>query len=127
MARQELQIQKEKEDGRRERWLLPSSTIREAEDGSVRLELEMPGVSTETLEIEVENRELRITGRRESAPPQGEYLLRERSEGSYFRAFTLDDTIDPEQIDAAMAAGVLTVTLHRKESEKPRKIAIKTG
>jgi len=127
MAKQELQVQKEKEDGRRERWLLPTSTIQETEDGKIRLRLEMPGVSSDRLEIEVENRELRITGRREAQPPEGDYLLRERRDGSFFRAFTLDDTIDPEKIEAAMEAGVLTVTLHRKESEKPRKIAVTSG
>lgn len=127
MAKQELQVQKEKEDGRRERWLVPASTIQEGENGNIRLRLEMPGVSSDRLEIEVENRELRITGRREVQPPEGEYLLRERRDGSFYRAFTLDDTIDAGKIDAAMDAGVLTVTLRRKESEKPRKITVTSG
>ena len=127
MAKQEIQVPNEKEEARRERWLVPTSTIEEAGDGNIRLKLEMPGVSSDRLEIEVENRELRITGRRSAQPPEGEYLLRERREGSFHRAFTLDDTIDPDKIDAAMDAGVLTVTLRRKESEKPRKIAVKSG
>lgn len=127
MAKQEIQVPNEKEEARRERWLVPTSTIEEAGDGNIRLRLEMPGVSSDRLEIEVENRELRITGRRSAQPPEGEYLLRERREGSFHRAFTLDDTIDPDKIDAAMDAGVLTVTLRRKESEKPRKIAVKGG
>lgn len=127
MAKQERQVQKEREEGRRERWLVPTSTVQEAEDGNIRLRLEMPGVSSDRLEIEVEDRELRITGRRETQVPEGEYLLRERRDGFFFRAFTLDDTIDPDKIEAAMDAGVLTVTLRRKESEKPRKVAVKSG
>ena len=127
MAKQELQVQQENEGNRRERWLVPTSTIHEDEDGSIRLRLEMPGVSSDGLEIEMENRELRITGRRRTQAPEGEYLLRERRDGSFYRAFTVDDTIDPDKVEATIEAGVLTVTLHRKESEKPRKITVKTG
>jgi HSP20 family protein len=108
-------------DGR----LYPFSRVREGQDGDIVLELEMPGVSKEDLEIVAENNELRIRGKRSEQPPRGEYLLRERARGSYYRAFTLDPTIDPARIEAAMDDGVLTVTLHRRESVKPRKIAIR--
>ena len=125
MARQELQ--KRAEQDNRERWILPYSRIQEAEDGAIVVILEMPGVSRDDLGIEVENGELRITGRRKDEKPQGEHLLRERREGSFSRTFTLDDTVDPGSIEAAMNAGVLTVTLHRKEAVKPRRIAVRAG
>jgi len=125
MARQELQ--KRAEQDSRERWILPYSRIQEAEDGAIVVMLEMPGVSRDDLGIEVENGELRITGRRKDEKPQGEHLLRERREGSFSRTFTLDDTVDPGSIEAAMSAGVLTVTLRRKEAVKPRRIAVKAG
>ena len=67
------------------------------------------------------------TFRRKDEKPQGEHLLRERREGSFSRTFTLDDTVDPGSIEAAMSAGVLTVTLRRKEAVKPRRIAVKAG
>ena len=41
--------------------------------------------------------------------------------------FTLDDTIDRNKVDAKLESGVLIVTLHLKEAEKPRKIQVKIG
>lgn len=125
MAKQELQVRREQ--GKQDRWVLPYSTIHEVEDGSILVRLEMPGVSKQDLGIEVEGGELRVTGGRKDQKPEGEYLIRERRPGSFYRAFTLDDTIDPAKIEAAMESGVLTVTLHRKEAVKPRKIAVKVG
>jgi HSP20 family molecular chaperone IbpA len=37
----------------------------------------------------------------------------------------LDDTIDRSKIEASLEGGVLTLNLHRREAEKPRKITIK--
>jgi HSP20 family protein len=125
MTKQELQVRNE--EGKRERWLAPFSSIHEAEDGKIVVRLEMPGISKDELGIEVENSELRITGKRPEREVQGEFLIRERRDGSFYRAFTLDDTIDPDKTEASMEAGVLTVTLHRKEAEKPRKITVQSG
>jgi HSP20 family protein len=125
MARQDVQVRQEQ--GTRERWLAPFSSIYELEDGAIVLCLEMPGVSRSDLGIEVENGELRVTGKREERKPEGDYLIRERRQGSFHRAFTLDDTIDPEKVQASMQAGVLTLTLQRKEAVKPRKITVSGG
>jgi HSP20 family protein len=87
----------------------------------------MPGVAKSNLEIDVDTNELRITGRRPmAASSSGNYLVRERSRGSFYQAYILDDTIDREKIDAVLEGGVLNLTLHRKESEKPRRIQIKS-
>jgi HSP20 family protein len=51
--------------------------------------------------------------------------MRERPSGTFRQVYTLDDTIDRNQIEASLEGGVLTLTLHRRESEKPRKIMIK--
>jgi len=123
MAEKRLQVRKEQKE--QERWLLPRASVREAEDGKIVLRIEMPGVPKEGLDIQVESNELRITGKNQEKRNEGEYLIRERRDGSYYRAYTLDDTIDPEKIEAKMESGVLTVTLQRKESEKPRSIAVK--
>jgi HSP20 family protein len=125
MAKEDLQVRKEERT--RERWLVPFSSIHEREDGTLVIRLEIPGVSRSDLGIEVEDGELRVTGRRGEGRPQGEYLIRERREGSFHRAFTLDDTIDPEKVEATMQAGTLTLTLQRKEAVKPRRISVKGG
>jgi len=109
--------------------LRPLGTVSELPDGNILLRLEMPGVSRENLDIDVDAAELCITGRR--AAPHGEqrgegtFLVRERPRGSFRQVYTLDDTIDPSKIDAVLEAGVLNLTLHRKEAIKPRKITVR--
>ena len=46
--------------------------------------------------------------------------------GCLGQVYTLDDTIDPAKIDAVLEAGVLNLTLHRKEAVKPRKINVRS-
>ncbi len=97
------------------------------EDGKVILELEMPGVKKDDLEIRIENNELEIIGKRPVSETKGEYLVKERREGDFYRVFTLDNTIDQEKIEAELANGVLTLQLALKESEKPKLIKVKTA
>ena len=105
------------------RRIRPISNILENKDAVV-LSLEMPGVRREDLDINVENDQLIITGRRAERDDGSRYVVRERPHGEYFRSFAIDDTIDREKIDAKLENGVLNLTLHIKESQKPRKIAI---
>ena len=111
---------------RRARPIRPASYCAEQE-GRFILELDMPGVTRENLELHVEEGQLRITGRRADRQESGTYLLRERPRGDYETAYTLDETIDTQKIDAKLAEGVLVVTLNLKEAVKPRRIQVKTG
>ncbi len=105
--------------------LRPRSSVTEMPDGNIVLRLEMPGVSKENLEIGVDASELSITGRRPAGGSEGDFLVRERPRGSFQQVFTLDDTIDPAKIEAVLEGGLLTLTLHRKEAVKPRKITVR--
>jgi HSP20 family protein len=106
--------------------LRPRSSVAELPDGNIVLTLEMPGVSRQNLELDVDAGELYITGRRPEPQGGGTFLVRERPRGSFRQIFTLDDTIDPAKIDAVLEGGLLTLTLHRKEAVKPRKIAVRS-
>lgn len=105
------------------RQVRPVTTICE-ENGTISLRLEMPGVPKDGTELEIEGSELRIRGRRDPAPAGKRYLLRERLDGDFSEVYTIDQTVDTGKIGAAMEAGVLTVTLHIREAEKPRRIQI---
>jgi len=105
--------------------LRPRSSVTEQPDGNIVLRLEMPGVSRENLAIDVDASELSITGRRPENRSGGDFLVRERPRGSFRQVYTLDDTIDPSKIDAVLEGGILTLTLHRKEAVKPRKITVR--
>jgi HSP20 family protein len=106
--------------------LRPRSSVTEQPDGNIVLKLEMPGVSRENLDIDVDASELAITGRRPDPRREGTYLFQERPRGSFRQVYALDDTIDPSKVDAVLEGGILTLTLHRKEAVKPRKIAVRS-
>ena len=89
------------------------------------IRLEMPGVEKTDLNINIEDNELLVAGKR-PAPTTGHYLLRERADADFATSYTLDETIDQERVDAELQDGVLTLTLHVKEAVKPKKIAIRT-
>jgi HSP20 family protein len=122
MAAQELERKPE-----RERIIRPACLVCEADEGSIVMKLEMPGVNQDNLELHFENNILEITGRRAVTSQEGTYLVRERRFGTFYQAYTLDNTIEPDKIEASLVDGVLTVTLHRREAEKPRRITVKSG
>jgi len=108
------------------RVIRPASCAIEGE-GRILLMLDMPGVTKEGLAIEVKDNELTIIGRRQQPRLEGTWLVKERVDADFEAGYTIDDTIDPHKIEAALDAGVLTVTLNLKEAVKPRRITVKTG
>ena len=104
-------------------WDLPPANIREELDAYL-LELEMPGVSKNGIEVTVESNELTIVGHRGDTEPQGEVVYRESRHGDYRRTFEIDTSIDTAKIVAKMEQGILRLTLPKAESIKPRKIQV---
>jgi len=102
----------------------PPVDIFEDKDG-YKLIADMPGVSKENLDISVENSELTISGAVSDDQKDAEYS--EFTLGSYKRKFVLNEEIDSTGINASMENGVLTLTLPKRESVKPRKIEIKSA
>ena len=113
------------EDVRAHRTLRPVSNICQ-DDGKVLLRVEMPGVTKDKVDVRVENDTLTIRGERQT-PESANYLVQERMVAPFERTYTLDDSIDRENVEAHMEHGVLTLTLHLREQVKPRKIEIKGG
>jgi len=72
--------------------------------------------------------ELTIKGRRQ--PAQGEdlaYHRRERGTGEFTRTVTLPAEVDATKVEARLENGVVTVTMPKAATAKPRKITVKTG
>lgn len=105
------------------RSLVPAYAVRDEKD-AVYLSIEMPGVERDNVDITVENNQLMVRGHRETEET-GRYHIRERRTGDFFRSFTVDDTVDTENIEAKMENGVLNLKLGMKEHAKPRKIEVK--
>ena len=106
-----------------EQFVAPPATVLESADGYT-LEVEMPGVSRENLEMWVENNELTILGRRSMPSVEGTVIHRESRPENFQRSFELDPSIDAGKISAKIEQGVVTLTLPKAEQVKPRKIAV---
>jgi HSP20 family protein len=106
-----------------EQFIAPAATVLETTDGYT-LEVEMPGVSKENLEMWVENNELTILGRRSMPSVEGTLIHRESRQENFRRAFELDPSINAEKISAKIEQGVVTLTLPKAEQVKPRKITV---
>ena len=106
-----------------EQFVAPMATVFENGDGYT-LQVEMPGVNKEGLEMWVENNELTIIGRR-SLPRVAETFIHRKSRRENFRrTFEIDPSIDAEKISAKIEQGVVTLTLPKAEQVKPRKITV---
>ncbi len=106
-----------------EQFIAPVATVSENGDGYT-LQVEMPGVNKEGLEICVETNELTIVGRRSLPPVSGTIVHRESRRENFRRAFELDPSIDGGRIAAQVEQGVVTLTLPKAEQVKPRKITV---
>ena len=106
-----------------EQFIAPAATVLENTEGYT-LEVEMPGVSKENLEMWVENNELTILGRRSAPSVEGTLIHRESRPENFRRSFELDPSIDAGKISAKIEQGVVTLTLPKAEQVKPRKIAV---
>lgn len=106
-----------------EEFVTPAASVSETSDNYT-LELEMPGVSKDGLDISVENNELSIIGRRSNRPIEGTLLHRESRPHNYRRTFEIDPSIDTGKISARIIQGVVTLTLPKAEEVKPRKITV---
>ena len=108
---------------RSEQFVTPVASVIEGADVYM-LNVEMPGVNKEGLEISVENNELTIIGRRSLSQIEGTLIHRESRPENFRRVFELDPSIDMSKISARIDQGVLTLTLPKAEQVKPRKVTV---
>lgn len=114
---------RETDRARAEQFITPSASVTEIGDG-YRLEIEMPGVKKDGLEISFENNELTIIGRRSLPAVEGTLIHRESRLENFRRTFELDPSIQVDKIGAKIEQGLVTLTLPKAEHVKPRKITV---
>jgi HSP20 family protein len=106
--------------------MMPMTAYREDETFVVHLDL--PGVSSDSIDLTVEQNVLTVHAERK--PPTGdgaERVVDERSYGIFSRQLFLGDTLDADRLEANYESGVLTLTIPIAEKAKPRKVEIGTG
>jgi HSP20 family protein len=103
----------------------PPVDIYETENELV-LKADVPEVDPKNVAIQMENGTLTLRGERrfdEQRNGRGFHRI-ERGYGSFVRAFSLPDTVEPDKVKADYKNGVLTVVLPKKEVAKPRTINV---
>jgi len=96
----------------------------QADDDAYTLSALVPGLKAEDLNIQVLEDIVRIEG--EYKADDNNYLVRELPNGSFTRTLRLPSAIDADQVEAKIADGVLTLTLPKAESARPKKISIQS-
>jgi HSP20 family protein len=97
-------------------------------DHGITMLADLPGVSNDRLNLQVDKDTLKITGDAVIGAAQGmEPLWAEVRSTHYERAFTLSPELDAENITAAMKNGVLTVAIPKRAEVRPRKIQVKVA
>jgi HSP20 family protein len=93
------------------------------------LKLDIPGIKEADLDIRVENQTLSVRGERkfEAEEKEENFHRIERRYGSFFRSFSLPNTVDTENVAATYQAGVLKLELKKKASAQPKQIRIGTA
>ena len=95
-------------------------------DDKYRVELEVPGVKKDEINLSLKNDILTISWsrKREEKEEKSKRRSYERSEGSFTRSFNVDGA-DPDKIEATLKDGLLKIVLPKHEKAKPKKIEIK--
>lgn len=110
------------------RWFCtPPIDIFETEEGLV-LRADLPGVTAENLELQIQDNRLTLLGRvTPPVPDEARLIYQEYRVGDFLRAFILSDDVDHERISAKLNDGVLELTLPKAIKSQPRRIEIRTG
>ena len=111
------------QEQRRVQYATPLVDVESNEEGYI-IRAEMPGVDKSGLEITVDNGELTIAGHRHTSELTGEPVYREIRNNDFRRVYELDPAIDTAKISARIEQGILTLTLPKTESVRPRKITV---
>ena len=105
----------------------PRADIYETKDHVV-VQLDIPGVDIEAVDVQCEKGMLSIKGERAfSEDSERQYFRVENVYGPFERYFEIPGTLDVEKVEAKYTAGVLTLSFPKSEAAKPRKIAIQTS
>jgi HSP20 family protein len=99
------------------------------DEHNLTLKLEVPGIEEKDIDIRLENNVLTVRGERklEKEEKEENFHRVERRYGSFVRAFTLPNTVDPDSAKANYDKGVLKLTFAKRAEAKPKQIKIGVG
>jgi HSP20 family protein len=104
----------------------PLADVSETDDAYL-VEVDLPGVKKDQVNVEVTGGELVITGEITQRERTGALRRATRRQGKFVYRTTLPGDVDPGKVTASLADGVLTVRVPKAETAKPRRIEITSG
>ena len=107
-----------------ETWIAPKTNIFETDDNYY-LEINMPGVSRENVQVKLEGNSLIVMGKINYGDVASRrYILQENDFGNYYRKYNLSENVNIDKTEASFENGQLIITLPKHERIKPRTIHI---
>ena len=105
---------------------LPFAYQAKKKDGDFHIEIDLPGVRKEDIEVKIDNNILTVSGERKMKKEvkRSDYYLMESSFGRIERSFTIPKGIDQDKINAEYKDGRLTIDLVKEESLKPKSVTV---
>ncbi|WP_344016313.1 Hsp20/alpha crystallin family protein, partial [Streptomyces thermospinosisporus] len=101
----------------------PMADVTESDD-AFHIEIELPGVKREDVDVEASSQELVVSGEIKERERKGVLRRSTRRSGAFEYRWRLPVEADTEKITAQMKDGVLTITVPKAEVAKPRHIEI---
>ncbi|MBN1678970.1 MAG: Hsp20/alpha crystallin family protein [Anaerolineae bacterium] len=98
-------------------------------DNELTIRVDLPGMSSDDVAVEVEGDVLTVSGEREQTIEQEneQFHYRERSHGAFKRSLRLPDFVDTAKVDATFKDGVLDITLPKLPETQPRRIKVESA
>jgi HSP20 family protein len=103
---------------------VPPVDLEETEDAWI-VEAEVPGARREDINVEVRDSELAITGEIKEREREGIIRRRTRRTGRFEYRVTLPGQVNPDQVEARLHEGVLTVRIPKPAEARPRRVDVK--
>ena len=92
------------------------------------VEVELPGITGEGIDLSVTGSELTLKGKRQPPEPKdATWARQERPYGAFTRIIELPWEIDPAGVQAAMKNGILTIALAKAAQCRPTKVSVRTA
>jgi HSP20 family protein len=107
-------------------WPMPMDAYKR--DNDLWVDIDLPGVSADSLDINVERNVLTVSAQRDWDRKEGDQVyLTERHRGTFRRQVHLGDGLDADRIEATYNDGVLTLRIPVAETAQPKKVRVLTG
>lgn len=103
---------------------MPLADLEET-DKSFIVEIELPGVKRDDIDVELAGRRLRVSGEREEKERVGVLRRRTRTTGRFHYEVAFPTDVTEDGVEASYTDGVLTVTVPKAEAETARRIQVK--